>query len=474
MLLVSAIDPAIPNVSVFTAGIGTLQNVLYLENKKVPAVVVGGRNALYKLSTSLQLEADISTGPELDHPSCSPSPGTHCEQERTLTDNENQVLVQLGSLPLVLACGSLWQGTCNIHKPFGNLSVAVSMDRNLTVNYVASRASTVAFFGTGNQAATLFAASTYDDRPVNYHPFAVSGRDLDSSYNFKLHWSDRYTQSFINVASEPLKKSYRVHYIYGMSHRDFVYFVTVQNSGRSLNTFETRLARVCQEDPSFLSYTEIPVSCEMEKQRFGIATAASADPTSTNGEKVLVIAFGKPYGGQMHTGDPRSGSAVCYFEMGDIVRAFETAVTNCNAAKQTSKLSRLYTANPSSLACTQYTPVEEGEFCTPGANNYIEGQITLNGAPAVYLPERLVTSVTMMRQHETSVAWIGDNTGFLHKYKLIKGQPATFLFSTDLSDGEGTPIERSTAVEPSGMFAYFLTGRKVRELRDFILNLALG
>ncbi|KAM7309268.1 hepatocyte growth factor receptor [Ixodes scapularis] len=46
------------------------------------------------------------------------------------------------------------------------------------------------------------------------------------------------------------------------------------------------------------------------------------------------------------------------------------------------------------------------------------------------------------------------------QYKL-EGSASTLLYSTNLSGGIGTAIEKSTAVDPEGTYAYFLTGKKV-------------
>ncbi|XP_042147609.1 hepatocyte growth factor receptor-like isoform X1 [Ixodes scapularis] len=433
---------------------GPLQNVIYL-NIDGGVVVVGGRNALYKLSPDLDLEAKESTGPRPDNPQCTPDP-LECAQGRTLTDNDNQVLLQLGPAhPLVLACGTIWQGICSLYVVRRNVTVSRTMDKKLYVNYVASRVSTVAFF----QGATLFAASTYDGRPLDYHPFSVSARDLNSNGSFKLHSSDDSSASFVNV-DRTLKKSYKVRYVYAMSHDGFAYFVTVQNAGLALELFETRIARVCLDDPTFLTYTELPVRCAKGESRFPIAQAASAGPESQGGDRLLLVAFGRPSGGRMQENDASAGSAVCSFRMHDVEEAFRKAVDDCNAAKPTSKVSHLFHTPGTPQDCTRYDPVDKEDLCTPGVNNYIEGKTSLSGTQVVHLQDRLVTSVTALQQNMSDVAWIGDNKGFLYKYKL-EGSASTLLYSTDLSGGIETAIEKSTAVDPNGTYAYFLTGKKV-------------
>ncbi|KAM7309266.1 hypothetical protein ISCGN_012897 [Ixodes scapularis] len=388
---------------------GPLQNVIYLSIDG-GVVVVGGRNALYKLSADLNLEAKQSTGPRPDNPQCLPDP-LECPQGRTLTDNDNQVLLQLGPAhPLVLTCGTTWQGICLFHHVRRNLTPSRSMDKKLYVNYVASRVSTVAFF----LGATLFAASTYDGRPLDYHPFSVSARDLNSNGSLKLHSSDDSSASFVNV-DRTLKKSYKVRYVYGTSHKDFAYFVTVQNAGLALELFETRIVRVCWDDPTFLTYTELPVRCGRGKSRFPIAQAASAGPQSQVGDRLLLVAFGKPFGGRMQENDASAGSAVCSFRMQDVEEAFRQAIDDCNAAKPTSQVSHLFHEPGTPQDCTRYDPVDKEDLCTPGMNSYIEGKTFLSGTRVVHLQDRLVTSVTVLRQNMSDVAWIGDNKGFLYK-----------------------------------------------------------
>ncbi|KAG0438064.1 hypothetical protein HPB47_017158 [Ixodes persulcatus] len=58
---------------------------------------------------------------------------------------------------------------------------------------------------------------------------------------------------------------------------------------------------------------------------------------------------------------------------------------------------------------------------------------------------------------------IRDVNGTCVCYKL-EGSASTLLYSTDLSGGIGTAIEKSTAVDPEEFYAYFLTGKKVVRL----------
>lgn len=466
VLLACTLVSGAVDVKVFQATGGPVQNVVVLNNSKTQdAIIVGGRNALYMLSpANFSLEAVHSTGPEKDSVECPPDP-LDCDHSRTETDNDNRVLLQLSSHAIVLACGTTSQGMCALHLPLRELRISKAMDKRLNVNYVASKESTVAFFGTGVYEANLFVASTYDRRPLPYHPFAVSSRVLENSQTFALHAHTPTTASFVNVYKD-FKTSYLIHYVYGFSYNGFAYFVTVQNKGAALDLFETRLVRVCEGDSSFLTYMEMPILCPKDDGlRFTIATSASFGPPSNwggsgpgAGSKMLAVAFGSPINGRRDKNDPKLGSAVCFFDMARIEAAFHETVVKCNEGKNTAKLSRLFHGSHADLKCTSFEPSDA--LCSPGPNSYIEGLLPLFGRATITLQERLATSVTLMEQNETMVIWVGDHKGFLYKY-VLHGESSTLLFSKDLSNGEGIPIEKSTAVDRNGTYGYFLMGDRV-------------
>ena len=62
---------------------------------------------------------------------------------------------------------------------------------------------------------------------------------------------------FINSLA---RDRYPVNYIYGFSSGGFSYFLTTQKRDQS-SPFHSRLVRVCQNDPHYYSYTEVPIEC---------------------------------------------------------------------------------------------------------------------------------------------------------------------------------------------------------------------
>lgn len=436
---------------------GDLQNIIKTSGKG--DVIVGGRNALYQFSPQLDLLSEHATGPKLDNVHCLPDP-LDCAEERVETDNQNKVLLQLGEHPIVVACGSVWQGMCGYHSLVRNLSVPISMDKRQFTNYVASREDTVAFFGDGDHGSVLFSASTYDGRPVHYHPFAVAARVATSSGSFDLATRSPHTGSFVNVV-ERFKTSYKIHYVYGFAYKGFAYFIVVQNAGSSLDLFETRLARVCMSDPTFFTYSEVPIKCRENEQGYSIAEAAYLHDATT-----LYVTFGKPYSGRGRVNDPSLGSGLCQYKMADVERRFENATGDCNDGKQSAVLLRLFhgDSSSSSLACREFKTDGPPDFCKHGENVYIEGRLHLHGTLTVQLRDRLMTSILALQQNRNTVVWIGDNEGYLYKYK-IEGKTFKLLYSGDVSREAASdlrkPIRKSVAVDADGSYGYFLTGRRV-------------
>ncbi|XP_077488496.1 hepatocyte growth factor receptor-like isoform X2 [Amblyomma americanum] len=451
----------------FRAHQAPLQDILYVDqNGAAGVIVLAGRNALYKLSgDNLSLLATYSTGPKYDSRLCPPDP-LDCETSRTETANDNQVLLKLGSDSLILACGTTDQGMCSIHHLLNDLEVRNPMDKNLPVNYVASRSSTAAFFGSGRNSDVLFVASAYDGRPPNYHPYELTARVLNKQHSFSIRSSTPAAPSFLNV-KDHFKQYYRTRYVYGFSYNGFAYFVTVQNKGASLNNFETRLARVCESDTSFQTYTALLIRCLRK------GTALSSDATiaisaslqhsakgSEHGSEILAVAFGTPLDGNVDMSDPSKGSELCFFDMRRVESAFRETIENCNKGTPKAKLSSLF-HDKMDLNCVLNEQAGDNiNVCTPDVNSYIEGLEPLTGTATMMFMHGLVTSITVMQQNGVTVAWVGDSEGYLHKVAQ-NDDSSELLYWTDLSNGKGTPMERSTALDSKGMFGYFLIGDKV-------------
>ncbi|XP_077486498.1 uncharacterized protein LOC144097734 [Amblyomma americanum] len=453
----------------FKTSEGSAQNVIYVNlSHNGSAVVVGGTNTLYMLSPDdLSPTAIYKTGPENDSVLCPPYPMT-CDYDynRTTTDNYNRVLLQLGTDPVVLACGTTSQGICSIHDLLQDLNVTMQMDKELKNNYIASKHGTVAFFGTGINENVLFVASTYDGRPLEFQPHAVSARVLNNSGYFSLLSSTNAETSFVDVVNR-LKMSHRILYLYGFSHNGFAYFVTLRTNVSSPDAARTWLARVCESDKSFRTYMEVPIQCTSKDGVPSlIAISASAGPSGAGGKpsskisKILAVAFMTLVRNQTNQKNWSPGSVLCFFDMASVEDAFREAAEECNMGKTNVTLSSLYHEKQSDLACKHYEPSGDITCTSKGENIYIESLLPLTEQVKLTLAGRMVSSLTVMQQKGTVVVWAGDNQGFLHKV-VLWDESADLLASLNLSKIGNTGIRPSTAIDERGEHGYFLIGDKV-------------
>nr|XP_054922639.1 hepatocyte growth factor receptor-like [Dermacentor andersoni] len=452
---------------------GPAQKLLYVSLPRGDSVVVvGGRNALYALSPDLSLRALYRTGPENDSALCPPHP-LACGHSRNVTDNYNRILLQLGTEPLILACGVTSQGMCSIHDPLLSPNVTTPMDKTLTDNYVASKKSTVAFFGTGDDGRkVLFTASAPDGRPPEYRLFAVAARVLNTSGSFRLLSHTRATSA---DWGERLKAAQTLGFVYGFSHNAFAYFIVVQMVQKAFQfSLETRLVRVCENDESsFRTYVEVPIMCPPADGVLSAATSAYLWPSkSANGggsggngsTDFLAVAFEGVPAGRMNSSYLRlsssrsSRSVVCFFDMKNVEDRFRETVENCDKGWSSARLSRLYHDDDDDLKCSHHDTAGK-DVCTPGRNDYVESMIPLVGRAPIMFKNSLATSVTLMEQNGSTVVWVGDDKGFLRKL-LLQDDSTRLLASLDLSK-VGHTIYRSTALDSNGTYGYFIIGNKV-------------
>lgn len=317
-------------------------------------VYVGGRNALYKFDRNLNQISQQGTGPSTDGLTCSPKSDDKCDNTK-LTDNDATVL-EIYPDPLkryILFCGTLKQGLCTMYS-LNSLSQYQVLDSNNIVNFMGSRESTIAYFGKvrsllGEEKIAVYAAISFDQRPPMYSPMAVSARTITQGTNghFNISYAfenpshgDGAKFSAIDIDSVH-KSSYIVDYVYGFEFEGFSYFLTVQQEGvQSLGNYITRLVRVCQNDPSFYSYTEITMQCGKGMVRgffYNIAQAAFLGPVGSelarrfnwdSNEKVLYIAFARSMAHSKEV-DPTMGSGICMYTISDIKRVFVKAQKDC-------------------------------------------------------------------------------------------------------------------------------------------------
>ncbi|XP_014678862.1 PREDICTED: hepatocyte growth factor receptor-like [Priapulus caudatus] len=102
-------------------------------------VYIGATNALYQLDSRLKLIAKAVTGPVNDSPDCRPFP-EYCTGPRSLTDNENKVLLKEPDSDIIIVCGSVDQGLCSFYSSANVSAWSVRLSSANPLSYAGGRA----------------------------------------------------------------------------------------------------------------------------------------------------------------------------------------------------------------------------------------------------------------------------------------------------------------------------------------------
>lgn len=303
-------------------------------------VFVGGVNRLYQLSPDLELHETVKTGPQNDSVECTIL-DCPLNAVRKPTNNYNKVLLIDRATSRLIACGSLFQGTCTVR----NLQNVSIVEHEVPDAVVANDAnsSTVAFIAPGPPqhpvTNVMYVGVTYtNNSPYRSEIPAVASRSLEKTKMFQIASSavTTGTRTFINSYA---RETYLVNYVYGFSSERFSYFLTTQlkhSHHSSPKEYITKLVRICQEDSNYYSYTEIPVECISDAQggtKFNLVQAGflgkpSSDLAQSLGitiqDDVLFAVFSK--------GDsniPTNNSALCIYSLKSIRRKFMQNIKFC-------------------------------------------------------------------------------------------------------------------------------------------------
>ncbi|XP_076323182.1 hepatocyte growth factor receptor-like [Tachypleus tridentatus] len=466
-------DKGIRHMEEFTSIHPVFQVVVHQNTSEV---FVGGRNYLYKFDNNLTLLQKTTTGPELDSLFCLPPPFV-CDKTRISTDNDNKVLILNYDKPnfvLLLSCGTLNQGMCKIY-PASNIlkNTMIGYDnKNETINYIAGKGSVVAFFVPRSVGSSvLLSASSYDGRPIELKPEAVSSKVINvvSNYvNFQYTSNTHYSHTGVDLLTK-YKKNYRIEYIYGFSYGSFSYFLTTQRLSPISDSYETRLARICNNDSTFFSYMELPLMCQRGLDQYNIATTGFLGQVGSTLKRrlklnhikdVLFVTFSRGKNGYSKNVDKSKGSLLCSFPMTHVISSFTNAIRQCFQGDHRTQLLEVFHERDHS--CTKVNIPIDDNFCGSGYNPFIQGRDSVLGGFRTHIDGQ-ITSLAVTLQNGKTVAALGTEDGDVIKVKLEKQISDRPLVIHNIADPNSMDkaIRRSNSFDVTRENLYLLTGNKV-------------
>uniref|UniRef100_A0A667ZHJ3 Plexin b2a, tandem duplicate 1 n=1 Tax=Myripristis murdjan TaxID=586833 RepID=A0A667ZHJ3_9TELE len=391
---------------------------------------VGAVNALYQLDSQLRVESRTETGPKRDNRLCTPPVTAACE-EAVDTDNYNKLLLVHGAKDTLVVCGSVFRGICSLRNLSNIEQLLYFSDTKGEKSYVASAEESVSVVG----VMSYFTSREGD----NFTVFLV-GKGYGSHDSTKLI-STRILQDYGDwvvfdsiieasaVQANPFVLRYLHDFRFAFKDNKFVYFLFSRTLGMQDTKNFTFISRMCEDDQSYYSYTELQLNCSATNKYNKAQAAYVAAPgealarnmtesgqygTVTTSDKVLFVTFTSDE-------DP-STSALCMYPLHSINKRLVEIIGACYSDNGI--------INGKSAVYSPYSSKSE-ELCT---NNNRKSIVTQYTCGAEFLPSPLaskaefalatepslvrkghVTSVSVAVETEHAVAFLGTATGEITK-----------------------------------------------------------
>ena len=468
----------------------TIFKIVKDDHSQDPSFIVGGRNYVFRLSGKDLSVTDVAhVGPVMDNFNCRPFPAPCQAKSRVLTNQDNKVIMIDNSTkpyPTIVSCGTTKQGMCFVHKYHGLQDGAYFGSPEDSINYIASRKHTVGFTAKTSNGTSIFViAHEYDRRNLSFAPPVLSSRILQVSGSrppaFHYTYQGKKFNSSLDIHPK-FKENYPLRFIYGFSHNKYAYFVMNQPVSTTSSEFETKIGRVCLDDTSFVSYTEIAIKCESGTGSYLLATAASLGQagekqyailnSSSSSSHILFVSFMRArYGDSV---DMSEGSVLCGFNMNVIGQKFSDATDKCFSGDPGARLLELFEGTPKSCMKSN-SPQTINLLCgKPVYNHHIEGKDPLIGKPLLVWKDSTISSLVTDVQGRDTIVLMGNERGNFSKAvlshdqdklgEILYNEQMTILLPNSEHRKDDKMVIRKDPVlskEGSNTFVYFAFGYQV-------------
>lgn len=327
-------------------------------------VYLASVNTIYQLNRSLSVEVQRQTGPVNDHFLChAPQlPQATCEHQTAPTDNFNKLLQLDPDQKVLVVCGSVYQGFCELMKmenisqiavdfpPQGEKTVFPSM-LNIAANH--ANASTVGLiFRSHGGNSKLLVGATYTGAGSTFFPKnhskedlrfentpEIAIRSLDIKDLNKLFTYDiNPSEDNVFKIKQEVKQKNTLNFVHTFIQKSYSYIAINNdaNTGHKENQPNSILARICldTENPRKLSsesrkltesYIQMFLQCGSNENIYNRVLSVYPAEISVAGmgpEPFLFGVFAKS----------NRNSAVCAFRFADIEETIRQGRKNCSTS----------------------------------------------------------------------------------------------------------------------------------------------
>ncbi|XP_061617269.1 plexin-B2-like isoform X1 [Phyllopteryx taeniolatus] len=232
-----------------------------VQDPRTGRLYVGAVNALYQLSSDLATEARVETGPRRDNRQCTPPVTDTCE-DASETDNHNKLLLVHGAKDRLVVCGSIFRGICSLRNLSNVEHVIYFSDNKGEKSYVVSTEESVSVVGV---------MSYFTKERDNFTVFLVAkgygshdSTKLISTRILRDYGEWNIFENIIDasaVQANPFVLRYLHDFRFAFKDGPFVYFLFSRTLGLQDTKNFTFISRMCEDDQSYYSYTELQLNC---------------------------------------------------------------------------------------------------------------------------------------------------------------------------------------------------------------------
>ncbi|XP_035282714.1 plexin-B2-like isoform X1 [Anguilla anguilla] len=439
-------------------------------------VYLGAVNAVYQLDSSLRLERRTETGPRRDSHQCTPPIPQTCKDAKQM-DNINKLLLLHPANGSLVVCGSLFKGLCSLLNISNIEEQVYYSDTKGEKTYVASIEESVSVVG-----VMASFEKDGDDLPVFLVGKGYGSQDSAKLISTRILQDYREWVVFENIveASTVQANPFFLKYLHDFRHAfkddDFLYFLFSRTMGASNSRNFTFVARLCESDPHYFSYTELQLSCghgnaynkvraahvaSPGEELAGHMTATGRYGTVRPSDRVLFAVF--------RTDEEHGGSALCMYPLKAInerlVQIIGACYTNKGLIDGKNAVRSPYSTTTNFCASVQgenlVTSYKCGaEFLTSPLASTEEFALT---ADALY--ERkgkgVLTAVGVSVENEHTVAFLGTSTGEVYKVHLSSTPK---VYHRRPGDGSGHGVNKNLFFDTSRTHLYIATDKRISKV----------
>ncbi|XP_060912866.1 plexin-D1 [Labrus mixtus] len=457
-------------------------------------------NTVYQLNGTLSIEVEKRTGPVEDNLLChAPQlPQAPCEHPKSLTDNYNKLLKLDREQGVVLVCGSVYQGFCELRNieniseiavefpPQGEKTVFPSM-LNIAANH--PNASTVGLIFKSHGGNTrLLVGATYTGAGTQFFPKNHSKEDLRfentpeiaiRSLNIKdlsrlFTYDINPSEDNVFKIKQEVKTKNKLNFVHAFIQKTYSYiaFNNDAKMGHKESLPNSILARICldNENPRkptgpeskklTESYIQMPLQCGFNGNIYSrLLSVYPVDIQTDAGRGSEPYLFGV-----FSKADRKS--ALCAFKFGDIEEEIRQGRRNCSNSPSSDVRVLDSVIQGSGAICIQKENlVLQPEQLDCGAAHLqhpLALQRSLRAIPLVEYPGLTSVSVDYVQNH--TVVFLGTSNGRLRKLTLFANMTLANQWTLKLRGGEA--VHHIMTFDPNDRnFLYLMTSHHMLRVK---------